>query len=75
MYKPTHREITKWETHGGAKIQKEAPITADLTQSELKILEGMKPVETADQYDLHCINWLKSRGFKIQKPTTTFQEV
>jgi hypothetical protein len=75
MYKPTHKEITKWEAYGGAHRKKETPISTGSTQSELKILEEIKPIENAEQYDLHCINWLKTRGFKIQKPTTTFHEV
>jgi hypothetical protein len=76
-YKPTHREITKWETQGGAHTCKKAHSTQEPTQSELNVFENVEKIQTPEQYDLHCINWLKSRGFKIQKviTVTTLEEI
>lgn len=76
-YKPTHREIAKWENQGGGKIQKQLLAPKQFDQSELSIFDDLDDVKTPEAYDLHCIRWLKSRGFKIQKTVTvtTLEEV
>ena len=76
-YKPTHQEIAKWETLKGSKIQKNILPDKEFTQPELNVFENMQEITTKEDYDLHCINWLKSRGFKIQKSVTvtTFEEI